>query len=52
MLAAELERLAGSVLVGATPPIDAGTQFVVTVSVHSLLTPPQLGLNLWPERAR
>jgi len=46
------ERLAGSVLVGATPAIVAGTQLVVVVEVQGLLAPPQLGLNACPVRAR
>ncbi len=48
---AAFERLAGSVLVGATPAIDVGTQPVVAEPVQMLLAPPQVGLNAWPERA-
>src|ERR1700691_5717136 len=52
MLPAELERLAGSVLVGATPAMDAGTHPVAVAEAQMLLAPPQLGLNACPDRAR
>src|SRR5579871_6894377 len=48
---AAFERLAGSVLVGATPAIVAGTQLVAVADAQMLLAPPQLGLNACPERA-
>src|SRR5579884_935740 len=46
------ERFAGSVLVGATPAMVAGTHPVAVAEAQMLLAPPQLGLNTWPERIR
>ena len=46
------ERFAGSLLLGARPAIDTGTQPVAVGEAQMLLAPPQVGLNALPLRAR